>query len=408
MTPPRPRLELAEIVREHAANYLTRYPASTAQHRVLRAVVRCRTAALGGHVEECDHCGQQRIAYNSCRNRHCPKCQAPAAAEWLQARAQELLPVPYFHVVFTLPECLGPLALQNPRVVYGLLFQAVAETLSEVAANPKHLGARLGFLAVLHTWGQNLMHHPHVHCVVPGGGLSAAGRRWIRNRHGSRFFLPVRILSRVFRGKFVAGLKRAFRRGELGFHGRLRSLAHATRFESLLTQSVRHDWVVYAKRPFGTPAAVLHYLAQYTHRVAISNARLLSCQEGRVAFRYKDYAAGGQPKTMTLDAVEFLRRFLLHVLPSGFQKIRHFGWMANRDRTANLQRCRQLLAPRSIEPALAPLAMPTAIVEHSVQVAAGRCPECRQGRLLVILRLAPQPTHHLAVHTATPGHEDTS
>ena len=385
----RHRPEVADVFREHATEYLAAHGATAAQRRVLRAIQNCRTAALGGHVEACDRCGHQRIAYNSCRNRHCPKCQGPACARWMQARAAELLPVPYFHLVFTLPRALGPLALQNPRVLYGLLFQAAAQTLLAVAANPKHLGAEIGFLSVLHTWGQNLLHHPHVHCVVPAGGLSPDGRRWIACRPD--FFLPVRVLSRVFRGKFMHGLKRAFARGQLAFYGQLASLAAAEQFEQLLDQAVRHDWVVYAKRPFGGPDSVLKYLARYTHRVAISNRRLVGLRNREVTFRWKDYAHGGRQRTIRLAATEFIRRFLLHVLPGGFMKIRHYGFMANRFRSAKRELCQRLLK--------LPVAPPPAPEEHNThdlssegdcESMARLCPHCRQGRLRIVLRIVPQ------------------
>ncbi len=383
-----PRLEVAEVFREHEAEYLVKHGASRAQRQVLRAVQNCRTAALGGHVEACDQCDHQRIAYNSCRNRHCPKCQGPACARWMQAREAELLPVPYFHVVFTLPSALGPLALQNPRVVYALLMQAAAQTLLEVAADSKHLGAEIGVLAVLHTWGQNLLHHPHVHCVVPAGGLAPGGDRWIACR--KNFFLSVRVLSRVFRGKFVHGLKQAFARGELEFHGNLAELAAPEAFERLLDQVVRHDWVVYAKRPFGGPSAVLKYLARYTHRVAISNRRLVRLAGGHVAFRWKDYAHGGRQRVMTLAATEFMRRFLLHVLPTGFVKIRHYGFLANRFRTAKRELCRQLLGVPTDASASTCEAEPTcAAPSTAAPCEPERCPRCRQGRLRVVLQFEP-------------------
>jgi hypothetical protein len=383
-----PRLEVAEVFRQHEAEYLAAYGATRAQRQVLRAVQNCRTAALGGHVEACDQCDHQRIAYNSCRNRHCPKCQGPACARWMQAREAELLPVPYFHMVFTLPGALGPLALQNPRVVYALLMQAAAQTMIEVAADPKHLGSEIGVLAVLHTWGQNLMHHPHVHCVVPAGGLAPDGDRWIACRKG--FFLSVRVLSRVFRGKFVRGLKQAFARGQLQFHGSLAELAAPQVFKHLLDQVVRHDWVVYAKRPFGGPAAVLKYLARYTHRVALSNRRLVRLAEGRVTFRWKDYTHGGRQRIMTLAATEFMRRFLLHVLPTGFVKIRHYGFLANRFRTAKRELCRQLLGVSS-EPSASAMevAERSAVPATATACEPERCPRCRQGRLRVILHFEP-------------------
>jgi hypothetical protein len=384
-----PQLEVAEVFREHEVEYLTAHGATAAQRQVLRAIQNCRTAVLGGHVEACNHCGHRRIAYNSCRNRHCPKCQGPACARWMQARAAELLPVPYFHLVFTLPSAFSPLALQNPRVVYGLLFQAASKTLLEVAADPKHLGAEIGLLAVLHTWGQNLMHHPHAHCVVPAGGMSADGTCWIGCRKG--FFLPVRVLSRVFRGKFIQGLKLAFAHGQLQFHGGLAELAVSDKFEQLLDQAVRHDWVVYAKRPFGGPEQVLKYLARYTHRVAIANRRLIALREGQVSFHWKDYASGGQQRVMTLAAVEFIRRFLLHVLPSGFMKIRHYGFLANRWRAAKRHQCRRLLKVPEATPVAVEQTPPTEAPEASdSQPRSKLCPHCGQGHLYVLLHLPPQ------------------
>lgn len=383
-----PRLEVAEVFRQHAGDYLERYEASPQQRRVLRDIENCRTAVLGGHVQQCDQCGHQRIAYNSCRNRHCPKCQGPARARWMQAREAELLPVPYFHVVFTLPETLGPLALQNRKAVYDVLFRAVGETLLEVAANPKRLGARIGFLVVLHTWGQNLMHHPHLHCVVPAGGLSPDGAAWVPGRED--FFLPVRVLSRVFRGKFIAFLKEAITRGSLTYHGSLAPLADPKMMERLLDQAVKHDWVVYAKPPFGGPAAVLKYLARYTHRVAISNRRLLEFDHGQVTFSWKDYAHGNRPSTMTLAAVEFIRRFLLHVLPSSFVKIRYYGFMANRCRRENLARCRALLGKPDKPAEEPPKEQPLPITEERDEMPKIRCPQCQQGRMQIIARFDRQ------------------
>jgi Putative transposase/Transposase zinc-binding domain len=289
----RHRLEVADVFRNHGDTFLDLYGdvLSPEQRRALSDIAACRTAALGGHVEECDQCGHRQIAYNSCRNRHCPKCQATAAAEWMEARQAELLPVEYHHVVFTLPAVLGPIALQNPREVYGILFRAAAETLQQIAADPKHLGAEIGFLAILHTWGQNLEHHPHLHCVVPGGGLAPDGSRWIACPPG--FFLPVRVLSRVFRGKFLALLGTAFEQGKLTFHGKLRELADTGAFQRRLAASAETEWVVYSKPPFGGPEQVLKYLARYTHRVAISNRRLVSLEDGEVTFDWKDYAQGG-------------------------------------------------------------------------------------------------------------------
>lgn len=350
----------------------------------------CRTAALGGHVQQCDTCGRQEVSYNSCRNRHCPKCQGVARAAWLEARRAELLPVPYFHLVFTLPHELAPLALVNPKLMYGLLFQTARDTLLEVAANPQRLGARIGGLMVLHTWGQNLEHHPHLHCVVPGGGLSPDGQRWIACR-SEKFFLPVKVLSAVFRGKFLAGLNRAWERGQLQFPGRLSGLAQHPAWGLLCATAAQKPWVVYAKPPFGGPEQVLKYLARYTHRVALSNDRLLELKDGRVTFSWKNYAAGGQRHRMTLSAVEFLRRFLLHVLPKGLVRIRHFGLWANRHRQMQLDRCRRLLNAASCENPAKPVTEasspepPSALAEPE----APRCTYCGQGRLLLIERLPP-------------------
>jgi hypothetical protein len=382
----RPSLEVADIFRQYAKPYLTRHGASPQQQRVMRDIQACRTAMLGGHVEQCDRCGHQAISYNSCRNRHCPKCQGPARARWLDARAGELLSVPYFHVVFTLPGILAPLVLQNPIVVYDLLFQSVAATLLEVAANPRRLGARIGFLTVLHTWGQNLMHHPHVHCVVPAGGLSSDGKNWVSG--SANFFLPVRVLSRVFRGKFISGLKDAFDKGVLQFRGQLKPLAGAAAMERLLDLSVRNEWVVYAKPPFGGPAQVLKYLARYTHRVAISNRRLLELKDGKVTFRWKDYAHKSKPSVMTLDATEFIRRFLMHVMPRSFVRIRYYGFMANRHRAENLQRCRQLISSEKVPQTENRSAMTPSTGPGEEVVAC--CPACRHGRMRIVGRLERQ------------------
>jgi hypothetical protein len=352
----RPALEVADIIRRHGDAFVKRYGGtlSAGQRRALRDLAACRTAALGGHVEECLDCGARRVAYNSCRNRHCPKCQALARARWLEQQAQHLLPVEYHHVVFTLPAELGELTLANPAVVYDLLMRSAAAALREVAANPKRLGALPGVLMVLHTWGQNLHHHPHVHCVVTGGGLSCddtgqvgPSPRWVSCRPG--FFLPVRVLGRVFRGQFVAGLRAALAAGQLSAPPALADPVARGRFlAALLTK----DWVVYAKPPFGGPGRVLKYLARYTHRVAISNARLLELRDGRVTFRYKDYADAHRAKAMALEADEFLRRFVQHVLPRGFVKVRHYGLLANAQREARLATCRRLLLVANVAAAL--------------------------------------------------------
>jgi hypothetical protein len=389
--PQRPALEVADVIREHGDAFLTKVGGilNACQRQALRDLARCRTAALGGHVQHCLDCGHERIAYNSCRNRHCPKCQALARARWLQREAQLLLPVEYHHVVFTLPAELAELASANPRVCYDALFQAASATLRDVAANPKRLGAQLGILLVLHTWGQNLHHHPHVHGVVTGGGLSCNERgmvdrtpRWRSCRPG--FFLPVRVLSRVFRGKYLERIRVAFDEGKLVFPGRLEPLADASAFRRWLTPLYGKDWVVYAKRPFGGPAQVLKYLARYTHRVAISNARLVKHEEGRVTFRLKDYADGGRRQTLTLSGEEFLRRFVQHVLPKGFVKIRHFGLLANRQRAEKLELSRRLLLPLTVAAALAAGNVgadpqtesgvsPTCLIEPA---AVQECPKC--------------------------------
>jgi len=337
--------ELAEIVRRYGPAYRSAVGAvlPLEHRRVLAAIEACRTARLGGHVDACDTCGHTAISYNSCRNRHCPKCQASARSRWVESRRAELLPVPYFHVVFTLPAPLAELALQNKRLFYGLLLSAASRTLLTIAADPKHLGARIGFLAVLHTWGQNLLHHPHLHCIVPGGGLSPDRRRWIACR--PRFFLPVRVLSRLFRRVFLDGLAAASRAGRLRFFGSLAPLADPAALAAFTASLGRIEWVVYAKPPSVGPEHVLTYLGRYTHRVALSNSRILSLDDGAVAFRWKDYRHANRQRVMTLDAGEFLRRFLLHVLPRGFSRIRHYGLLANRHRASNLALCRALLTP---------------------------------------------------------------
>jgi putative transposase/transposase-like zinc-binding protein len=340
-----PKLEVADIFRRHGKAWraANRAHVSLAQRRVMTAIEVCRTAALGGHVERCEDCTHTRIAYNSCRNRHCPKCQWPAAQAWMAAREAELLPVPYFHVVFTLPAALGAIAYQNKAKVYGLLFTAAAATLTTIASDPKHLGADIGLTAVLHTWGQNLQHHPHVHCIVPGGGLSPDRERWIACRSG--FFLPVRVLSRLFRRLFLQGLEAMHAAGELQFFADLSKLENANAWQAYLAPLRNSEWVVYAKKPFAGPKQVLAYLARYTHRVAISNSRLLDLDESHVRFHWKDYRANGRcrSKVMRLDVGEFMRRFLLHVLPTGFHRIRHYGLFANGQRADNLDRCRQAL-----------------------------------------------------------------
>ena len=369
-----PRLEVAEVFRRYQDDCVA---VSPEQRRVLKDLVACRTAALGAHVERCDTCGHEEIAYNSCRNRHCPKCQAQKQAAWFDTQCANLLDVPYYHIVFTLPEELGPLALQNKRILYGLLFRSAAETLLTIARDARHLGARIGFTTVLHTWGQTLLHHPHLHCVVPAGGLSPDGRRWILAREN--FFLPVRVLSRLFREKYLAYLREAYWDGELVLVGRIEEFANPGAWRSFLEPLQQIDWVVYAKPPFGSPERVLGYLARYTHRVAISNRRLLSIEHGLVAFRYKDYRRGRTGRVMRLSAAEFIRRFMLHLLPRGFVRIRHYGLLANRSRKENLTLCRQLLASRA--PAVQE---PASCQRHDQQ-----CPVCKKGHLIFVAQLWP-------------------
>ncbi len=341
----RPPLEVADLVRAAGEAFIERSRKWICwQHvKVLLAIARCRTAALGGHLDECARCGHRAISYNSCRNRHCPKCQAGARERWLAARQKELLPTRYVHVVFTLPPRVASLALQNKKVIYDLLFRTSAETLLEIAQDPKHLGAEIGFFSVLHTWNQKLGLHPHIHCVVPAGGLSFDHTRWVRSRDA--FFLPVKVLGRVFRGKFIAALRGAFRDGQLSFYGDLQPLAQPKTFAAWLRPLFRQDWVVYSKPPFGGPRLVLRYLGRYTHRVAISNHRLVSFVNDTVTFRWRDSAHHNQQKLLSLSLDEFLRRFLLHVLPQGFVRIRNFGFLANRKRATLLPLCFHLLGP---------------------------------------------------------------
>jgi putative transposase/transposase-like zinc-binding protein len=353
----------------------------------MRAIETCRTAALGGHVERCGHCSHVRVSYNSCRNRHCPKCQSLARAKWLEQRKAELLPVEYFHLVFTIPEALAGIAFQNQKVVYDILFRATAETLLTVARNPQHLGAQIGFFAILHTWGQNLLLHPHLHCVVPGGGMSPDGDRWVSCRPG--FFLPVRVLSRLFRRLFLEALEQAFDNDQLHFFSGLEPLADAPRFAAHLDQVRATEWVVYAKPPFGGPVQVLEYLGRYTHRVAIANQRLLSIDNGQIEFRWKDYKHEQRPKRMTVSAEEFIRRFLLHTLPAGFQRIRHYGFLSNTHRTAALDVCRRLLATPVSELVPNPRRDWRDLYLALTGRAINRCPHCGIGALVIIEVLSP-------------------
>lgn len=376
----RPLLEVADIFRRHAPDYP--YSLSGEQARVLAALQVCRTAHLGGHLERCDGCGHERNAYNSCRDRHCPKCQSLAKARWVAKQNADLLPVPYFHLVFTVPGQLVGLVQQNQRILYDILFAAGAEALTRIAADPKHLGAEIGFLAVLHTWGQNLQAHPHIHCIVPGGGLSPDGQSWVGSHEN--FFLSVKVLSRLYRGLFVNRLRVAYENGELEFHGQITELAKPKEFDRLLRKLSDIEWVVYAKRPFGGPEQVMNYLGRYTHKVAISNHRLVSNENGKVSFRWKDYrrAKEGSEKlhsVMELDAHEFIRRFLLHVLPKGFVRIRHYGLLANRTRKTKLAKCRELLGVADTEPE-ATLDW-QALYEKLTGRSISSCRECQHGQM---------------------------
>jgi len=373
----RPPFEVADIIRAHGNRFVEKNRSwLTWFHlRVLFAIEHCRTAVLGGHLDRCGQCGYEATSFNSCRSRHCPKCQTNARNNWLANRTRELLPVQYVHLVFTIPHELSWLALQNKKVVYDLLFHSSAATLLEIGADPKHLGAEIGFLSVLHTWGQNLQIHPHIHCVIPAGGLSPDHQRWVHPRYA--FFLPVKVLSRVFRGKFIAGLKGAFLQGKLKFPGSMKPLAKQKTFCEFLRPLFRHDWVVYAKRPFGGPEYVLHYLARYTHRVAISNHRIVNFADGKVTFRWKDYAHKNKQRLMTVTAEEFLRRFLLHTLPRGFVRIRFCGFLANRRRGALLTLAQKLLANQP--------PTPPATVAKSAPTSrcAWLCPHCGGGMVLI-------------------------
>ena len=377
----RPGLEVADIFSRHGATWRQqqRGHLSLGQLKVMTAIERCRTAALGGHVLRCEGCGIDQVSYNSCRNRHCPKCQASAAQRWLNAREADLLPVEYYHVVFTLPAQVAAVAYQNKSLVYGILFDVAAEVLQKIAADPKHLGARIGTTLVLHTWGSALTHHPHVHGIVPGGGLSLDGNRWIACRPG--FFLPVRVLSRLFRRRFIEELQGAHSKGRLRLQGDLASLVDRAAFTRWLAPLRKIEWVVYAKRPFAGPAAVLAYLSRYTHRVAISNSRLVSMKGTSVCFRWKDYRAKGRTrhKTMTLEASEFMRRFLLHVLPSGFHRIRHYGLLANAHRRDDIATARRLL---EVQPGL-PATLGTDDADRSIDCVRFVCRRCGQPMLVL-------------------------
>lgn len=386
------QLEVADVFRLYGAAYLDTYDHITfsEQRHVLRNIANCRTSALGGHAKKCDQCGHQEVYFNSCRDRHCPKCQAAARAEWLKARDQDLLQgVEYFHIVFTIPDRLNSVAIQNKRVIYTILFRAASETLLTIARDPKHLGAQIGFLSILHTWGQNLGLHPHIHCVVPGGGISPDGEQWISSREG--FFLPVRVLSSLFQKKFLYYLAQAFHKGEFSFSGNVQNLAGEHCWKQFLSGLKKSKWVVYAKPPFGCADRVLRYLARYTHRVAITNQRLVDLDNGRVKFHWKDYANENVQRTMSLDAVEFIRRFLLHTLPSGFVRIRYYGFLSNRDRNEKLALCRELITncketqSSNVESADKTVSDPQEYEDIDC------CPICKEGRMCLTQIIKPDP-----------------
>jgi hypothetical protein len=369
------RLEVADVFRRHEQEFFARWgdTLSPQQRKAFRDICACRTAACGARLEQCDHCSYQTLEFNSCRNRHCTKCQSTARDKWLARTAKELLPVPYCHAVFTLPSQLTALALQNPKLIYDMLFRAASETLLTIAADPHRLGAQIGFLAVLHTWNQQMRPHPHLHCLVPSGGIAGDHSRWIPSRR--RFFLPVKVLSKRFRRQFLRRLSSAYRRNKLHLSGTLAYLKTPGEFDRLCYQLKRLKWVVYAKRPFGGPEHVLKYLARYTHRVAISNGRLVQIQDGHVTFRWRDSADGNKQKLLTLDAVEFIHRFMLHILPAGFVKIRHFGFLANSNRREALRLCRALLEAPILQDLLN---------ERQQNAVERRCPHCGIGTLCIL------------------------
>lgn len=376
------KVEVGDIFREYG-DQLGKI--SREQRKVVNAIKNCRTSALGGHITKCNKCEHSEQSYNSCRNRHCPKCQHNKQTEWVEKRVDELLPVDYFHVVFTLPHELNPLMLQNKEVCYKILFKAVSQTLKEVAANPKNLGANIGFFAILHTWGQSLTEHPHIHIVVPSGGLSESKRKWISCK--KNYFLPLKILNRVFRAKFLEFLKDSYFSGELEFHGRLQKLSEVSKFLELVSTVREKEWVVYAKPPFSGPKQVLKYLGQYTHRIAISNYRILKVEDEIVHFRYKDYSDDNKKKVMKLHVKEFMRRFLLHVLPRGFVRIRHYGIFGSKYKRRNLERCRILL--RSKPKKLGSVKISQSLSDMLKTLTVPDCPTCKLGLLNIKYEVSP-------------------
>lgn len=386
------QVEVADIFRFYGAGYREIHGKEMPlrQHRVMNAVEVCRTARLGGHVEECDECGAVKISYNSCRNRHCPKCQCLDKERWLEARKRDIFPTHYFHIVFTIPEALRPIALRNQEVVYSLLFLSASETLKELAGDPKHLGAEIGFISLLHTWTQTLLDHPHVHCIVPGGGLSLDGRRWVSSKKD--FFIPVKVLSRKFRGKFLHYLKKAHNDGELGFPGSIKALKEGPAFGKYLSGLYAQEWVVYCKPPFKKPENVIDYMGRYTHRVAISNDRIVDMQSDQVTFKYRDRSDNGKIKHKSLDAFEFIRRFLLHVLPDGFMKVRHYGILSNRNRKTKLMLCKALLGVQFEEGDSEEKEGWEDLVLRITGIDPRICPICGKGKLVLREKLRPKMT----------------
>jgi len=377
--------EVQDIFLNYGNSFRTKHKLTLMQHKAMSAIQKCRTSQLGGHKEVCDSCGHTRISYNSCRNRHCPKCQALAKERWIENQKSNLLNVGYFHVVFTIPDTLNLLAYQNQKVVYTLLFKAAAETLTELAADKKYLGAKIGFSAVLHTWGQNLMHHPHIHCIVPGGGLSSIGK-WVNSR--KKFFIPVKVLSRKFRGKFLYYLKQLHNQNKLEFHGSQTYLADNNEFETLLSSLYGKEWIVYCKPPFKNAACVVEYLGRYTHRVAISNKRIVSIEKDTVSFKWRDYKDSNKHKVMTLSADEFIRRFLIHILPSGFMKIRHYGLLGNRNKTTKLKICKQLThTPLLTQEKASTLQL----IQKLTGIDLSKCPICGSEKLKRFMSLGKSP-----------------
>lgn len=381
------RIEVADIFNRYGDTYRSVHPMPASRLRAMRAIETCRTAELGGHVDECGHCGTKLISYNSCRNRHCPKCQFLKKEQWIEAREQDLLPITYFHVVFTIPDLLNALALRNQEVIYNMLFRAVSETLIELSADPKRLGAEIGFISILHTWGQNLMEHPHIHTIVTGGGLSAGNRKWRSCKND--FFLPVKVMSRLFRGKLLAYLKGLRTEGKLVYPGAVSHLAAPGAWGDLISDLYKKQWVVYCKQPFYRTEDVIEYLGRYTHRIAISNHRIVNLEDSNVSFRWRDYANGNKTKIMTVTAAEFIRRFLLHVLPDRFVKIRHYGILANRGRREKIDRCRELLAcTRQNEPKQEKETWQETLLRLT-GFDVGKCPRCGERAMRTIEVMKP-------------------